>query len=110
MGLVSHVAYSVFNGSTDPQFGEGPIVSSLSWVPLHIETGKPRYLAHPFGRIQSPEGPSTQYVRSLVPDTIKGMVFGTRNRKYWVLGPCGKWWGLVAFQRHAQAHFMCQFR
>ena len=33
------------------------------------------------------EGPSTQYLRTLVPNTIKSMVFGTRNLKYWVLGP-----------------------
>ena len=36
-----------------------------------------------------PKGPSTQYLRSLVPNTIKSMVFGTRNLKYWVLGPSG---------------------
>ena len=34
-----------------------------------------------------PEGPSSQYLRTLVPNTIKGMVFGTRVLKYWVLGP-----------------------
>ena len=28
------------------------------------------------------EGPSTQYLRSLVPSTFKGMVFGTRSLKY----------------------------
>ena len=36
-----------------------------------------------------PEGPSTQYLRSLVPKTILLMVFGTRVLKYWVLGPSG---------------------
>ena len=36
-----------------------------------------------------PEGPSTQYLRTLVPNTIKSKVFGTRNLKYWVLGPSG---------------------
>ena len=36
-----------------------------------------------------PEGPSTQYLRSLVPKTIPLMVFGTRVLKYWVLGPSG---------------------
>ena len=40
-------------------------------------------------RLQSPEGPSTQYLRTLVPKAIKGMVFGTRVLKYWVLGPSG---------------------
>ena len=34
-----------------------------------------------------PEGPSTHYLRTLVPNTIKSMVFGTRVLKYWVLGP-----------------------
>ena len=32
----------------------------------------------------SPEGPSTQYLRILVPNTIKGMVFGASNLKHWV--------------------------
>ena len=36
-----------------------------------------------------PEGPSTQYLRTLVPKAIKGRVFGTRVLKYWVLGPSG---------------------
>ena len=36
-----------------------------------------------------PEGPSTQYLRTLVPKTIALMVFGTRVLKYWVLGPSG---------------------
>ena len=34
-----------------------------------------------------PEGPSTQYLRTLVPKTIEGMAFGNRNPKSWVLGP-----------------------
>ena len=34
-----------------------------------------------------PEGPKTQYLRSLVPNTIQGMAFGTRDLKYWVLEP-----------------------
>ena len=33
------------------------------------------------------EGPSTQYLRFLVPKTILFMVSGTRDLKYWVLGP-----------------------
>ena len=33
-----------------------------------------------------PEGPSTQHLRSLVPNTIRAWFWGTRNLKYWVLG------------------------
>ena len=40
--------------------------------------------------LASPEGSSTQYLRSLAPRTIKGIVFGTRVPQYWVLGPFGK--------------------
>ena len=29
------------------------------------------------------------YLRSLVPNTMKSMVLGTRDLKYWVLGPSG---------------------
>ena len=36
-----------------------------------------------------PKGPSTQYSRTLVPNTIQGIVFGTRVLKYWVRGPSG---------------------
>ena len=39
--------------------------------------------------LQFPEGPSSQYLRSLVSKTIPLMVFGTGNLKYWVLGPSG---------------------
>ena len=39
--------------------------------------------------ISYPEGPSTQYLRTLVPKTIPLMVFGTKGLKYWVLGPSG---------------------
>ena len=39
--------------------------------------------------ISYPEGPSTQYLRFLVPKTILLMVFGPRVLKYWVLGPSG---------------------
>ena len=35
------------------------------------------------------KGPSTQYLRTLVPKAMKGMAFGTRVLKYWVLGPFG---------------------
>ena len=34
-----------------------------------------------------PEGPSTQYLRTLVSKTMPFMVLGTRVLKYWVLGP-----------------------
>ena len=37
----------------------------------------------------TPEGSTTQYLRSLVPKTILLMVFGTRVLKYWVLGRSG---------------------
>ena len=36
-----------------------------------------------------PEGPGTQYLSSLVPNTSRGTVWGTRNLKYWILGPSG---------------------
>ena len=39
--------------------------------------------------IYIPEGPSTQYLRSLVHKATKSMVFGTRVLQYWVLGPSG---------------------
>ena len=35
----------------------------------------------------NPNQTSTQYLRTLVPQTIPLMVFGTRVLKYWVLGP-----------------------
>ena len=37
--------------------------------------------------VGKPEGASTQDLRSLVPNTIEGMVLETRSLKYWVLGP-----------------------
>ena len=39
--------------------------------------------------VRNPEGPSSQYLRTLVPNTIKGMVFGTRILKDGVLGLSG---------------------
>ena len=36
-----------------------------------------------------PEVPSTQYLRPLVPNSIKGMSFGTRAVKCWLLGTSG---------------------
>ena len=47
-----------------------------------------------------PEDPSTQYLRTLVAKPIKGMVFGTRILKYWVLGPLG----------HKNQHYVETFR
>ena len=38
----------------------------------------------------NPEGPGIEYIRTLVPKAIKGMVVGTVVLEYWVLGPCGK--------------------
>ena len=34
-------------------------------------------------------GPSTQYFRTLVPKTLKGVVVEIRVLVYWVLGPSG---------------------
>ena len=39
------------------------------------------------GLLCNPQGPSTQYLRTLIPKAIKGRVFGTRVLKRWVLGP-----------------------
>ena len=39
--------------------------------------------------IMDPEGPSPQCLMFLVPETMLLMVFGTRDHKYWVLGPSG---------------------
>ena len=47
--------------------------------------------------------PSSQYSRTLVPNTIKGMVFGIRNLKYWVLGPSGAVGPLVAALNKAES-------
>ena len=35
------------------------------------------------------EGPSTQYLRTLLPKTIPLVAFGARVLKYWVLGSSG---------------------
>ena len=42
-------------------------------------------------KFHSPEGPSTQYLRTLVPKTIPFMAFGTRVLKCWVLAPSGQY-------------------
>ena len=46
-------------------------------------------LALLFPSFNDPEGPSTEYLRLLFPNTMKSMVFGTRVLEYWVLGPSG---------------------
>ena len=54
------------------------------------EPFRPRLLQQrPHRLVHYPEGPSTQYLRTLVPKAINGMVFGTRVLNYWVLGPSG---------------------
>ena len=53
-----------------------PLMSSAPNMPMFLE-------------VEIPKGPSTQYFGTSVPKTINRMVFGTRNRKYWVLGPSG---------------------
>ena len=35
------------------------------------------------------DGPSSQYSRTRVPNVIQGMVLGTRNLRFWVLGISG---------------------
>ena len=48
-------------------------------------------LSHSVGGCSTtiPEGPSTQHLRFLVPQTTLLMVSGTKELKYWVLGPSG---------------------
>ena len=46
------------------------------------ELGRGEYTGNPLGA-------STQYLRTLVPNTIEGMAFETRDLKCWVLGPSG---------------------
>ena len=57
----------------------------------------------------TPEGSSTQYLRTLVPKVIKGMVFSTRAFKYWVLRPSGLWsylepWGVASMLQEQGLH------
>ena len=51
--------------------------------------GVPKALEEGIVRQSYQEGSSTQHLRSLVPKAIKGMVFGTKDVKNWVLGPAG---------------------
>ena len=39
---------------------------------------------------EEPRGSKYQTLRSLVPNTIEGVVFGTRNPECWILGPSGE--------------------
>ena len=48
-------------------------------------------------------GPSTQYLRLLVPKAIPSMVFGTRVLKYWVLGPSKIAWTSTAQRPYSKA-------
>ena len=59
------------------------------------------------GGLCSPEGPSTQYLRLLVPATILLMVFGTRDLQYWGLGSAG--YVLAGFLRGLVASFQSLF-
>ena len=58
--------------------------SPVPWGPKWPQVG-PVYI----GPQSKGLGPSTQYLRTLVPKAIKGRVFGTRVLKYWVLGISG---------------------
>ena len=54
--------------------------------------------------VNYPEGPSTQYLRTLVPKSIPAiplMAFGTRVLKYWVLGLGPSGLGPLMFSRSA---------
>ena len=57
------------------------------------------------------EGPSTQYLRIPAPTATKGMFFGTRYFKHWVLGPSWKdssldkdldWWSLPGPRKYVK--------
>ena len=63
------------------QFG----VLKSSWG----EGGGPEKVHEPYRNFRISEGPSTQYLRSLVSNASKSMVVGTRNLKDCVLGPSG---------------------
>ena len=42
------------------------------------------------------EGPSTQDLETLVPTATQGIIFGTRDLQYWVVGPSGELRATVA--------------
>ena len=56
---------------------------------IQVTSGSPKEDGPVLTELTRLEGPSTQYLRTLVPNTIKSMVFGTRILKYSVLGPPG---------------------
>ena len=50
------------------------------------------------GGIGTPKGPSTEYLKFLVPNTIPPIAFGTRGQQIWVLiDPLGKLMGRPAW-------------
>ena len=57
---------------------------------LQIQGTSLEPLLKAFCTIHVPEGPSTKYLRTLVPKACLCMVFGTRDLKCWVLGPSGQ--------------------
>ena len=61
------------------------LLGALGHILKHIWDSWPTLLLQNY----IPEGPSTQNLRSLVPSTLRSMVLGARNLKYWVLGPRG---------------------
>ena len=68
--------------------------TDASWVVvLRLQTSGPILRTHTLGPKRPhkhlPEGESTQDLRTLVPNTIKGTVFGTGGLNYWGLGPSG---------------------
>ena len=71
-------------GTRDLKYWLGPSEED----PTHEQMSMSSQVEAPCVKLrEKPEGPSTQSLGSLVPDTIKSMVVGTRNLKYWVLGP-----------------------
>ena len=66
------------------------LTSSVIHIPAKIDDKPGREVRSKIaGILVSPEGPSTQYLKTLVSKTSKGMVYGTRSLKRWVLGPSG---------------------
>ena len=64
----------------------GPSAEQRETYTLGIQRPFPKQLSR---RDHSLEGPSTQYLRTLVPKAMKGRGFGTRSLKCWVLGISG---------------------
>ena len=69
-----------------------PKLPGTGWAPQNVnrpvryqtdKAVKPEAL-HVAQKVQVPK-----YLRTLGPNTMKSMVLGTRNLKYWVLGPSG---------------------